>query len=114
MIVWAVIYKFLPDTDAPFRVFTPGAVIGVIIWLGISALFGVYLAHFNSYETTYGALGGAIIFLLWLWLSGIALLIGAEINDVLADLRKHKSAAAAQLADPNEETRSDKSVIHAT
>ena len=103
MVVWAIIYKFLPDTDAPFRIFTPGALVGVIVWLGISALFGLYLSHFNSYEATYGALGGAIIFLTWLWLSNIAILLGAEFNDVLADFRKHDSAAAAELA--NEETR---------
>jgi len=99
MVIWAVIYKFLPDTHAPFRVFTPGAAIGVVLWLGISWLFGFYLGHFNSYEATYGALGGAIIFLTWLWLSNIALLFGAEINDVLADVRRHRSAAARQLAD---------------
>ncbi|HSN28488.1 MAG TPA: YihY/virulence factor BrkB family protein, partial [Kofleriaceae bacterium] len=69
MFVWAIAYKFLPNTDAPFRVFTPGAVIGVLLWLGISALFGLYLSHFNSYEATYGTLGGAIIFLTWPWLS---------------------------------------------
>ncbi|MFT3697281.1 MAG: YihY/virulence factor BrkB family protein [Kofleriaceae bacterium] len=102
MFVWAMVYKWLPNTDAPFRVFTPGAIIGVLGWLGISALFGLYLQHFNSYEATYGALGGAIIFLFWLWLSNIVLLVGAEINDVLADLRAHKSEAAAQLADPRE------------
>jgi membrane protein len=101
MVIWAVIYKFLPNTRAPFRIFTPGAAIGVVLWLGISWLFGFYLGHFNSYEATYGALGGGIIFLTWLWLSNIALLFGAEINDVLADVRRHRSAAARQLADEN-------------
>jgi membrane protein len=98
MIVWAILYKFLPNTDAPFRIFTPGAFVGVLLWLGMSAVFGLYLKHFNSYEATYGALGTGVIFLTWLWLSNIALLLGAEINDVLADFRKHRSAAAAQLA----------------
>ena len=113
MLVWAIIYKFLPDTDAPFRIFTPGAFVGVLGWLGISALFGLYLSYFDRYEATYGALGGAIIFLLWLWLSGIALLFGAEVNNVLADLRKHDSPAAAQLADPHEHDHQDH-VIRAT
>ncbi len=105
MVVWAFLYKFLPNTNAPFRIFTPGAVVGVLLWLGISFLFGVYLDHFDSYETTYGALGGGIIFLTWLWLSNIALLFGAEVNDVLADLRRDRSAAARQLADPSEPER---------
>jgi membrane protein len=102
MVVWAVLYKFLPNTNAPFRIFTPGAIVGVALWLGISYGFGVYLTHFNSYEATYGALGGGIIFLTWLWLSNIALLFGAEINDVLADLRRHRSPAAAELAEEND------------
>lgn len=102
MIVWAVLYKFLPNTKAPFRVFTPGAFIGVLLWLGISYAFGVYLDHFDSYEATYGALGGGIIFLTWLWLSNMAILFGAEVNDVLADLRRDHSPAARQLADQNE------------
>jgi membrane protein len=100
--VWAICYKFLPNTDAPFRIFTPGAALGVLLWLGISALFGLYLSHFNSYEATYGALGGAIIFLTWLWLSNVALLIGAEINDVIADIKAPTDAGAAQLADESE------------
>ena len=48
MFVWAVLYKFLANTDAPFRVFTPGAIVGVLAWLGISALFGVYLGALQS------------------------------------------------------------------
>lgn len=113
MFVWALVYKWLPNTDAPFHVFTPGAIIGVLLWLGMSALFGLYLQHFNSYDATYGALGGAIIFLLWLWLTNIMVLAGAEINDVLADMRAHKSAAAAQLANPMEQPGSEEAAAKA-
>jgi membrane protein len=88
MVVWALCYKFLPDTDAPFRVLTLGAFVGVLLWLAISALFGVYLRHFNSYETTYGTLGTVIIFLTWLWMSNVALLFGAEVNNALP---KHRA-----------------------
>jgi len=102
MVVWAILYKFLPDASAPFRIFTPGSVVGVLLWLGISYGFGFYLSHFNSYTTTYGALGGGIIFLTWLWLSSIALLFGAEINDVLDDLREDTGAARAVAADEHD------------
>jgi membrane protein len=100
MFVWALMYKFLPDTDAPFRVFTPGAIAGVAMWLGVSWLFGLYVSYHDTYEVTYGTLGGAILFLTWLWMTNLALLVGAEINDVLADLRRHHDEAAAELAKP--------------
>ena len=87
LFVWAALYKFLPNTGKPFRLFSIGAVSGVLIWLSISFGFGFYLSHFNSYSNTYGALGGGIIFLTWLWLSAIALLFGAEINDVIDHMR---------------------------
>jgi membrane protein len=89
LFVWALVYHYLPDTDAPFRVFTPGAVIGVALWLGASWLFNLYLSHHDTYEITYGTLAGAILFLTWLWISNLALLVGAEINDVVDDLRAH-------------------------
>jgi membrane protein len=98
MFVWALLYKFLPDTDAPFRIFTPGAIFGVLLWLGISYLFSLYVSYHDTYEATYGTLGGAILFLTWLWMSNLSILIGAEINDVLADMRKHADPAAAELA----------------
>jgi membrane protein len=106
MFIWALLYWWLPDTDAPFRIFTPGAIVGVLLWLGVTRLFGVYLDRFAEYQETYGALGGVIILLTWLWLSNMVLLLGAEINDVLADLRRHDSAAAAELA--REETTKPK------
>lgn len=98
MLVWALLYKWLPDVDAPLRIFTPGAIAGVLLWIGVTKLFGIYLDHFDSYEKTYGAVASVIIFMTWLWLSNLTLLIGAEINDVLADLRKDESPAAAKLA----------------
>jgi membrane protein len=99
MMIWALLYRFLPDTDAPLRIFTPGAAIGVTLWLAASVGFGVYLGHFNHYEATYGALGGAIIFLTWLWLSNIALFVGAEIDAVLAELRVQNRPAAVLRPD---------------
>ncbi|HTL32795.1 MAG TPA: YihY/virulence factor BrkB family protein [Kofleriaceae bacterium] len=87
MVVWALAYRFLPDTDAPFRIFTPGALVSVVLWLAISRLFGLYLDHVTSQTSIYGALGSAVIVLIWLWLSSMALLFAAEINEVLAATR---------------------------
>lgn len=83
MFVWAVLYKFLPCTDEPLRVFTPGATVGVLLWVIVSLLFALYVGNFGKYEATYGTLGAVIIFLNWLWISNLALLFGAEINDAL-------------------------------
>ena len=96
MFVWGLLYKWLPDTDAPFRFFTPGAVIGVVLWVAVTQLFALYVRNFGSYETTYGSLAGIIIFLFWLWLSNLALLVGAEINDVRAEIRKEKHKEGAE------------------
>jgi membrane protein len=87
LLVWALVYRYLPDTDAPLHVFTPGALIGVALWLAVSWGFNLYVSHHDTYEITYGTLGGAILFLTWLWISNVALLVGAEINDVIAELR---------------------------
>jgi membrane protein len=99
-LVWALLYWWLPDTDAPFRIFTPGAIAGVLLWLGVTRVFTFYLDRFASYQATYGALAGVIVLLTWLWLSNLVLLLGAEMNDVLADLRAGKSESAHVLSTP--------------
>jgi membrane protein len=63
-----------------FRWVTPGGLIAVLIWVIASAAFAFYVASFSSYNKTYGALGGIIVFLVWLWISNIAVLLGAELN----------------------------------
>ncbi|HLU67336.1 MAG TPA: YihY/virulence factor BrkB family protein [Kofleriaceae bacterium] len=83
MVIWALLYKLLPDTDAPLRVFTPGAIAGVLFWIGISLLFALYVRNFGNYDKTYGALGAVMVFLTWLWLSNLAMLAGAELDDVV-------------------------------
>jgi membrane protein len=69
---------------------SPGGVIAVLIWLGASALFALYVSTFASYDKTYGSMAGVVIFLVWLWLTNIALLLGAEVN---AELDHSKAIA---------------------
>ncbi|MBI4512131.1 MAG: YihY/virulence factor BrkB family protein [Deltaproteobacteria bacterium] len=90
LLIWAIVFKYLPDKDQPLRVFTPGAVIGVVVWVLASQVFALYVAHFGSYEKTYGALGAVIVFLTWLWLSSVALLLGAEVNNVAWALKHQR------------------------
>jgi membrane protein len=84
LIATAFIYWAGPNIDLPFRLLTPGAVVFAIGWILISYGFGLYVANFGSYNATYGTLGGVVMLLVWFYLTGLVLLIGAELNAVLA------------------------------
>ena len=78
----AVLYRFGPDRDKPqWRWVTPGATAAAALWIVASVAFTVYVANFNSYDKTYGSLGGVVILLTWLYLSALmVMLLGAVIN----------------------------------
>ncbi len=81
MFMLAVLYWSSPNAkQAGFRWVSPGAVLAVIIWILASVAFAFYVATFSSYNKTYGALAGVVVFLIWLWITNIAVLLGAEIN----------------------------------
>jgi len=73
----------------------PGAVIGVALWLGVTRLFALYIENFDSYKTVYGALAGAAIYLIFLFLTCVSLLIGAEVNEQMFRMRRRRRQAAA-------------------
>lgn len=75
-----LIYNFGPDADQDWVWITPGAVAATILWLVVSFLFKIYVANFTDYEGSYGTVGGVIVVLLWFYVSGIAILTGAELN----------------------------------
>jgi membrane protein len=86
LIGFSSIYYFAPDLRKPekrWEWLTPGAVVAILLWLLISLAFRLYLHFFNSYSATYGSLGALIILMLWFYLTGIAILIGGEINSEL-------------------------------
>jgi membrane protein len=88
MLVYAVVYFAAPNVEIRhFRWITPGAVFGVTMWILASLLFFLYVSNFSSYSATYGAFAGAVILLVWLWLTNVVLLFGAELNAVI-DLRR--------------------------
>lgn len=84
----SILYYASPNVKQPgFRWVSPGGVVAVLIWLVASALFAVYVANFGSYNKTYATLAGVIVFLIWLWLTNVAVLLGAEFNAELLRAR---------------------------
>jgi len=98
--MFAFLYWAAPNVKQPgFRWISPGGLLAVAIWLIASAAFALYVANFASYNKTYGSLGGVIAFLVWLWISNIAILLGAEFN---AELERGRRIEAGE-ARPDEE-----------
>ncbi len=100
MFLWALLFYALPDVEQRFKFITPGSVMGVVVWVVASWGFSLYVSNFGNYDATYGSLGGVIVMLLWMYLSSVVLLLGAESNAVI----EHKSdegkrAGAKRLAD---------------
>jgi membrane protein len=98
---FALLYFWGPDTEQDWAWITPGSLVGVILWIGASLIFRVYLHYFNSYSKTYGSLGAVIILLYWLFISGLALLAGGEINSEI----EH---AAAERGHPDAKEEGEK------
>jgi YihY family inner membrane protein len=91
--MFGLLYWASPNARQGFRWVTPGGVLAVVVWVIASAAFAVYVANFSSYNKTYGSLAGVIVFLVWLWISNLAILLGAELN---AELERGRSIAAGQ------------------
>lgn len=95
--VLALLYWFAPNVEHPgFRWITPGSTVAVIGWLVASGLFGFYVANFGSYSKTYATLAGVVVFLIWLWITNIAVLLGVEFD---AEIARGRAIAAGQPAD---------------
>jgi membrane protein len=88
----AILYYGAPNVRHPgFRWITPGGVLAVVLWILASIGFAFYVANFGSYNKTYGSLAGVIVFLVWLWISNVAVLLGAEMNAELERGRELES-----------------------
>jgi membrane protein len=87
-LMFSILYWAAPNvSEGGFRWISPGSVFAVVVWVIASALFALYVSNFASYNKTYGALAGAVIFLVWLWISNVALLLGAELNAEIERVR---------------------------
>lgn len=95
----AMVYRFAPDrADPQWRWVTWGSVIAITLWIVASALFSLYVRNFNSYNETYGALGGVVILLMWFYISGYVVMLGAEINSEM----EHQTERDTTVGEPRE------------
>jgi membrane protein len=109
-LVFAILYWAAPNAQqGGFRWVSPGGIMAVVIWLLTSAGFAIYVANFSSYNKTYGAVATIIIFLVWLYLTNTAVLLGAELN---AELERGRALEAGHPAgaEPYTELRDDRNV----
>ena len=90
-VMFAILYWASPNARHGFRLVSPGSVLAVALWLIASGLFALYVANFGSYNKVYGSLAAVIIFLIWMWISNTAILIGAEFN---AELERGRAIAS--------------------
>jgi membrane protein len=91
----ATIYFFTPDVEQKWKWISPGAVVAIPSWIVMSLGFSYYINNFGSYDKTYGSIGAVIVLLLWLYLSGFIVLIGAVINSVV----EHSSAEGKEAGE---------------
>jgi membrane protein len=97
VILVAMLYYSTPNVKQPkFRWISVGAGIAIVVWVLASLVFGFYVANFGSYNKTYGSLAGVIVFLLWLWLTNLALLFGAEVDSELERSRQLQAGIEAE------------------
>ncbi len=91
MLFAALCYQLLPNARRRFRLITPGSVMGTLAWFLASWGFGSYVAHFGSYNITYGSIGGVIVLMTWLYITGFILLMGGEINAIIESGRSSEN-----------------------
>ena len=106
---FSLIYRFAPDVDQPFVWLSPGSLAATALWIGGSLGFRDYAVNFGTYNETYGTIGGVMVLLLWLYLTGLAIVIGGDMNAVLAHAaaRRGEEAPGEELAPaaPERESR---------
>ncbi|GAA1663558.1 hypothetical protein GCM10009830_06160 [Glycomyces endophyticus] len=101
VVIVALLYWLAPAKRSRFRHRAPGAALAVLLWLAASAGFGLYAATFGNYDKTYGALGGVIVFLVWLWITNAALLFGFEYNATAEPETDTAGTAEGEAAEPS-------------
>jgi membrane protein len=96
-LIVALLYYAAQNVKLPkFRWIIVGALVAIVTWVVASAIFGVYVANFSNYNKTYGTLAGVVVFLLWLWITNLAMLFGAELDAELERARELQAGMPAE------------------
>ncbi len=103
MFTMALIYYFAPNANQPFRWITPGGFIAILLWVLASLAFRFYVSNFGSYDELYGSIGAVIILLLYLYISSLTILFGAELNATLVRMQEELSGEQILDAEPANE-----------
>jgi len=110
-LMFAFLYWAAPNVKQPgFRWVSPGGILAVVGWLVASGAFAFYVSNFGSYNKTYGALGGVIVFLVWLWISNSMILLGAEFNAELERQRAIEGGMRPEDKEPFAEPRDTRKI----
>lgn len=97
VLIVALLYFATPNVKQPrFRWMSGGALVAILVWLLASAAFGLYVTHFSDYSNTYGSLAGVVVFMIWLWVTNLALLLGAELDVELERCRELQAGVPAE------------------
>ena len=83
LLTLAILYYHAPEARQAFRWILPGALTSTVLWLGASSLFRLFVRNFGSYNATYGSLTAVVILMIWMWMTGLIFLLGAEINSLM-------------------------------
>lgn len=102
MLMLALCYYVLPDVKQRFKYITPGSVLGTALWLASTWGFTQYVEHFGRYNVTYGSIGGVVVLLIWLYLTGLIFILGGELNAILEHASRDAEAKAKGARAPGE------------
>jgi membrane protein len=111
LLILHVLYYASPNAKVRKKWVSPGALLTLVVWILASVAFAFYVANFGSYNKTYGTMGGVVVFLLWLWITNIAVLLGVEYNaevERTAEMKQGVPGADKELKLPERERPSEK------
>ncbi len=97
LIALSVLYYLAPEAKQKFRWITPGAITATVLWMVASFVFRIFLRNFGMYNATYGSLAAVVILMIWLWISGLVFLLGAEINAMMKRMEEDDQSQRVRL-----------------